>query len=161
MHRIRPLARLAPVILAAACGDPATADRGAAPKPGPASKQLLLGSWQADFPASWAISKDAFLKDTLRGAAAYPKDPAEREQAIHDEMQAFVGSMRLRLGADDQATMSVQGKDQSGKWQVLATDGRSMQVKLIGREYTFAFQSDDEVHMTNKGKKPTTIVWHR
>ncbi|MEZ6009956.1 MAG: hypothetical protein R3F05_19655 [Planctomycetota bacterium] len=52
-----------------------------------ASRELLVGTWGVDFEASWVLSRDAFLADTIRGAAAYPDDPEEKARIVQDEMR--------------------------------------------------------------------------
>ncbi len=129
-----------------------------------ASKDLLHGTWQADFNKSWGISKEAFMKDTMRGAGGYPKDPAQREAAIRKETEDLLQSMRLTFAADGTATMAAMGRDVKGTFEVTGTEKNQLTIKVnvgMEMEYTIEFAGKDQINMTNKGSVPTTIVLNR
>lgn len=129
---MKPFAIALLALVAAACGGPKI------------TATTLHGRWKGDFEASWPLSKDAFLKDTMRGAAAYPKDPAEKERIVRGEMKPVVDEMVHDYKADGSLDKTAMKKTTSGRFKVTndtapvfeveETAGRTMAVRIEFRD---------------------------
>jgi hypothetical protein len=138
------------VALVTACGGPSI------------TQASLVGTWRGDFDASWALGKDGFLKDTLRGAAAYAKDPAEKEKQVRDEMKPIVDGITAEYAADGVHKMSAMGKTMDGKYTVVKADAPTFELEeTAGRKQlvTVTFQDANTLHW--KPAKGPTLVMRR
>ncbi len=52
--------------------------------------ERLAGVWNADFAATWLVSREGFLKEPPIKAELLLKDPAEREKQVRDVMENLV-----------------------------------------------------------------------
>lgn len=158
------------IALTTACGQDADSpgkpsDNQPAP-PRPITAKDLIGQWQGDFDATWTLSKEAFLKDTLRGTDAYPDDPAERERIIREEIRPIISGMRWNFQEAGKVAATMMGEDADGEYEVLSTEGQVMTVKTsVGTrttEWRIEFADDKTIRMTNhKDRVPTTLVLQR
>jgi hypothetical protein len=124
----------------------------------------LVGTWKADFAATWPLSKEAFLTDTMRGSSAYSKDPAEKEAQVKKEMEEFVGGIVQTYLPDGKMKQHLMKRESDGDYKVTAIEGSKLTVEqTAGRKQTVAvtFTAEDEMHWQPAGKSPVTIVFRR
>lgn len=78
----------------------------------------LVGQWKGDFDETWKVSKSAFMKDTLRGEDAYPKDPAEKEKVVRQEVEPIINNMAYDFRFDGTFSVDINGIKDEGKYRV-------------------------------------------
>ncbi|MCB9882004.1 MAG: sel1 repeat family protein [Planctomycetes bacterium] len=123
-----------------------------------------IGTWVIDFEATWERSRDAFLKDTLRGADEYSKDPAEKERQVRDEMRAFLATWITTYGKDGRMTREVSGRRFEGQFAAMGWEDRQIFLKeTAGRDQqvVLEFQTRDRCVWMLQGERPMTLVMTR
>lgn len=129
-----------------------------------ASRELLTGRWGVDFEASWALSRDAFLADTIRGASAYPDDPEEKARIVKDEMREALGDLAWTYAADGTASMTMGERTGEGTYDVRHLDGPRMTIlSAVGRTQMIeiTFVTRDEIHWRPPSKNAPDLVFRR
>lgn len=165
LRTLRGLAATAVVMLSPGCGEKPGAK-------GPAEMTFtraataadLEGTWKADFAESWTLSREGFLKDTMRGASAYSKDPAEKEAQVKKEVEAFLGGMTQTYLPGGKMTQHFMSEVNDGEYKVTASDGPQLTVEqTAGRKQTVTvtFIAEGVMRWHPGGKAPVTIVFRR
>lgn len=83
---------------------------------GSSAPKSLIGTWAVDFDATWKESLELFLKDTLRGGAAYPKDPVEKAKVVEKEMREFLAPTRFEFTEPATLSCNLGGKAQKATY---------------------------------------------
>jgi len=150
-HPLRALAISVSLLLLplAACGADVT-------------KDSLVGTWGGDFEASWALSKAGFLADTMRGADAYPDDPAEKERMVREEMKPLIEGLRHTYTADGKLSKAMMGQTAEGDYEVTtAAPPRFTVQENAGRKMTVTIEFDSASSLRWIPEKGPTLVLTR
>lgn len=104
----------------------------------PQSFQLsdLHGKWVGDFDTTWTLSGHLFLKDTLRGESAYPKDVKERTKIVKKEIEPIISNMAYTFNSTKAFHGSVQGTKIEGNYSATQENDNAFKVlvKIPGRD---------------------------
>ncbi len=132
---------------------------GCAKDPSSLTAADLVGRWRADFDASWSRSKEGFLKDTLRGSAAYSKDPAEKEKQVRDEMKPIVDGIVHEYGADGSLKKTAMGQEMAGRYTVTAKAPSFEVEETAGKKQqaTITFEHADSI-LWAPSRGPTLVL---
>lgn len=125
-----------------------------------ASWELLVGTWIVDFDRTWDLSRDAFMKDTLRGAGAYPDDEAEKVAIVRREMEEFLAGKGFAVGSANEISTTI-GDSASGSCEVLAAEGTTIRLSVdLGRkqEMDVEFIERDLVRWRIKGRRGDMLL---
>ncbi len=91
----------------------ATLSAGCGKNPASFSAKDLNGHWKGNLEKSWKISKDDFMKDTLRGEDAYPSDEAEKAEIVKKEFASIINNMEYRFSSENEFEVFNNGQSQA------------------------------------------------
>lgn len=111
------------------------------------SAENLNGHWKGNFEKTWKISKAEFMKDTLRGENAYPKDQAEKEKIVKGEVEPLIGQMEYLFTGDNEFQVLMDGREQaSGTFEFEKTSNRQLKLEMATTPKKSRFSKDGKTN---------------